>query len=81
MTSIPPKKIPLRRLVLGAWLVGAMVHLLAFIMSNKPGQGQEWYATPHSYRVVVFVLTHFPLWVAALCILATVASKIHRAHS
>lgn len=78
MTSARRKIISIRWFVLGVWFLCVAVHLLMFIWTNEPRQGLEWYASHHAYSVAVFVLTRFPLWVAALCMLTMVASRIHR---
>lgn len=79
MTSTLRKMIPLRWLVVAAWFLGVTIHLLMFCLSDVSKQVQEWYVALPSYRAVVFMLTRFPLWLAALCILAIVAGRVHRA--
>ena len=69
---------PARWLVFGAWLVGVAVHLVTFIAFDESLQGAEWYASLPSYKMAVFGLTRFPLWIFALCLLIVVISQMRR---
>ena len=65
----------LRPLELGAWLVAVTAHFLAYTLSAQP-ETADWYASLPSYRAAVFGLTRLPLWLAGLCVLLALASRI-----
>ena len=78
MASARRKMNPARWLVLGVWLIGVAVHLLIFVTSDEAKQGTEWYASLPAYRMAMFGMTRFPLWVFALCLLVVAMSRMLR---
>ena len=70
--------IPARWLIFGAWLIGVAVHLVTFIAFDESPQGAEWYASRPSYKMALFWVTRFPLWIFALCLLVVVISRMRR---
>ncbi|OAI78033.1 hypothetical protein RSP799_16745 [Ralstonia solanacearum] len=78
--AAPRKMTRIRWLALGAWLLGVGAHLLIFTLPTRPAGDAEWYSALASFKVIAFLLTRLPLWVACLCMLALAACRIRREH-
>ncbi|OAK89856.1 hypothetical protein AB851_17435 [Ralstonia pseudosolanacearum] len=66
----------IRWLALAAWLLGVGAHLLIFTLLTRPTGDAEWYSSLAGIKVIVFLLTRLPLWIACLCMLALVECRI-----